>query len=85
MRADEIRKHLRRQPFRPFRLFLSNGQSYDIPHPELMMVSRTDVVIAYDLGEEDMPEQLAYCDPVHITNIEPLDDGRKPGRRAKRK
>ena len=85
MRPDEIRKHLRRQPFRPFRLFLSNGLSYDVRHPELMYVSRTEVVIALELGEDDMPERSAYCDPIHITNIEPLNDRRKPKPRTKRK
>ncbi len=73
MRADEIRNHLRKQPFRPFRLYLSNGVSYDVRHPELIYVSRREVVVALELGEGDVPERSAYCDPMHITNIEPLD------------
>ena len=80
MRAEEIRDHLRREPFRPFRVYVSNGMSYDVRHPELMAVSRREVVIALDVGEDDLPERFAYCDPVHVTNIEPLD-GAKPKRR----
>ncbi len=81
MRAEEIRNHLRREPFRPFRVYLSNGMSYDVRHPELMAVSRREVVIALEVGEDDLPERFAYCDPVHVTNIEPLD-GSKPKRRT---
>ncbi len=73
MRADEVRNHLRKQPFRPFRLHLSNGVSYDVRHPELIYVSRREVVVALELGEDHVPERSAYCDPMHISNIEPLD------------
>lgn len=73
MRPEEIRSHLRRQPFQPFRVYLSNGMSYDVRQPELMAVGRRDVVIAIEVGEDDLPERFAYCDPMHVTNIEPLD------------
>ncbi|UCF33546.1 MAG: hypothetical protein JSV78_14560 [Phycisphaerales bacterium] len=73
MRADEIRSHVRKQPFRPFRLYLTDGASYEVHHPELIYVSRREVVVALEFGEDDMPERSAYCDPMHITHIEPLD------------
>jgi len=79
MRPDEIRAHLRKQPFRPIRIFVSDGSSYDVRHPESALVTRTEVVIALDPGNDDIPERSAYCDPIHITRIEPLD-----GRKAKR-
>lgn len=73
MRADEIRAHLRRQPFRPIRVYISDGSSYEVGHPEMMFVTRTEVVIGLDPGDGDIPERSVYCDPVHITRIEPLD------------
>lgn len=78
MRAQEIRNHLRKQPFQPFRIYLSNGLSYDVRHPEFMLVGQRDVIIALDLGEDDIPGRFAYCDPVHVANIEPLDGGQAP-------
>jgi len=85
MRPIDLRSHLQTQPFRPFRVHLSNGASYDVRHPELMVVSRTEVAIAANPGEDELPERLVYCDPLHITHIEPLD-GKKPKRRkTKRK
>lgn len=73
MRAEAIRTHLRRQPFRPIRVYLSDGSSYEVRHPEMMFVTRTEVVIAMDPGDDAVPERSAYCDPLHITRIEPLD------------
>ncbi len=85
MRAEEIQRHLKRQPFQPFRLFLSNGMSYDIRHPELMIVGRRNVIIALDSGEDEIPERFADCDPVHVNNIEPIDGAKRKGPKTKRR
>ena len=78
MRPDQIRAHLRKQPFRPIRLYVSDGSSYEVHHPELALVTRAEVVIALDPGDDEIPEQSVYCNPVHITRIEPLNGtGRK--------
>ncbi len=79
MRADELRAHLRRRPFRPIRVYISDGSSYDVRHPELMFVTRSEVVIALDPGNDAVPERSVYCDPVHITRIEPLDGKKRKG------
>jgi hypothetical protein len=79
MRSEEIRGHLKRMPFRPIRVFVSDGSAYDIPHPDFMIVSRTEVVVALELGNDDMPERFAYVDPVHITRIEPINGQRSTG------
>ncbi len=73
MRPDEIRAHLRREPFRPIRIYISDGSSYDVRHPELMFVSRAEVVIGLDAGDDELPERSVYCDPLRITRIQPLD------------
>lgn len=82
MRPADIRKQLQRQPFRPFRVHLSDGTKLDAQHPELAYVSRTEVIIALELGDDEIPERSAYCDPLHITHIEPLN-GKKATRRKK--
>jgi hypothetical protein len=50
-----------------------------------MYVSRREVIIALELGEHDVPERSAYCDPMHIANIEPLDGTKRPRSKTKRK
>ena len=80
MRPKEILTHLRRRPFAPIRIHISDGASYDVSHPEMMAVTTTVVFIAQPPESDGVPERSVYCDPVHITRIEPLD-GTKPKRR----
>ena len=78
MRPDQIRSHLRKQPFSPIRVFLSDGSTYDIRHPELAAVSRAEIVIGLEATGDDVPDRFAYCDPVHITRIEPINGQTPP-------
>jgi hypothetical protein len=76
MRPDDIKAHQKRQPFRAIRIYVSDGSAYEVRHPEMMFVTRTEVIIGLDNGNGDLPERSVYCDPIHVTRIEPLD-GRK--------
>ena len=41
VQPTEVVKYLRAVPFRPFRITLTDGRTFTIEHPELMMVGRT--------------------------------------------
>ena len=84
MRPSQIRDHLKIQPFRPIRVHISDGSFYDIRHPEMAYVTASQVMIALAMSEDDLPDKVVFCDPVHITRIEPLG-GTKPKRRTKRR
>ena len=73
MRPAQILAHLRKHPFAPIRAFLSDGRAYDIRHPEMAAISRGEMVVGLGATEDDAPERFAYCDPLHITLIEPID------------
>ena len=73
MNPEKIQAHLRRQPFQPVRVFLSDGSSHDVRHPELALVTRREVIIASPSSEGQLPEQAVFCDPMHITRIELID------------
>lgn len=45
MRREELIEKLRSSPFRPFRLYVSDGGTFDIRHPEMLMVSRHSAMI----------------------------------------
>ncbi len=82
MRTSEIEKHVRKRPFVPFRLCMSDGNSFEVRHPEMLMVSRTILVLATYRPRARQPEGFVFCDPVHIIRIEPLSDGRSKARRS---
>jgi hypothetical protein len=82
MTPTDLITHLRRQPFRPFRLHLSDGSAYDVRHPELALVTLTEVAVAIPAVSGNVPERMIYCDPFHITRVEPLPEniaGSPPG------
>ena len=72
MNTIEILKRLRRTPFRPLRFHLSDGSHYDVYHPEMALVTKTEVVIAMETEPGEVPDHSVLCDPLHITRIEEL-------------
>lgn len=82
MRTSEIENPLHQRPFLPFRLCMSDGNSFDVRHPEMILVSRTIIAVALHEGRDGRPEGLVFCDPVHIIRIEPLSDGRPKAQRS---
>ena len=80
MRRNELVEALRPGSFRPFRLYLSDGGTFDIRHPEMLMVTRHSAIIGIvekqgngNSGEEypDI-ERTARVDLMHVTRIEEL-------------
>ena len=51
---------------------------------EFVMVSARVVVVGIDGNGADMPGDFAFCDPVHITRIEPIRNDRERSTRKPR-
>lgn len=43
MTTTMFRELLRQQPFRPFRMVMSNGEAYEVRHPEMVWVPHNDL------------------------------------------
>jgi hypothetical protein len=80
MAPEELAHALRRRPFVPFRLTLTEGSSYDVRHPELCMAGRRSAVIG--LAPTDDPDLLfdrsVTVDVLHIVKLEPLEPASSP-------
>ncbi len=72
MTVQTFRELLVRQPFQPFRITMSSGKTYDISHPELAVLTKTDLLIGIGQIDDLVPEAFKYCSLLHITNVEPL-------------
>ena len=73
MRAEELLELLRVRPFVPLRIHLTGGQSYDIRHPDSVLVLRARV----DIGLLPDPatgvlERVEHCSLLHIVRVEEL-------------
>jgi len=75
MRPEDVREFLRRRPFRPFRLTLTDGRTYDVMHPELAIVDRSwmQVGLARPGDPENIAERLSSVSLLDIMQIEPLE------------
>jgi hypothetical protein len=73
MRAEELTELLRTQPFVPLRIHLTDGQSYDIRHPDWVLVlrQRVDIGLQPDPGTGVL-ERVAHYSLLHIVRVEEL-------------
>ena len=75
MRPDDIRNFLNRRPFQPIRITLTDGRSYQVRHPELVMVGRSVIVIGFPAADESEPvfDRFVWVSLIHIMQIEPFE------------
>ena len=72
MTVQTFRELLSQQPFRPFRLVMSSGQSYEVRHPEMAMLTRSDMLIGVEPGDDNVPAAFRICSLLNVTTVEPL-------------
>lgn len=72
MTMQTFRDLLQHQPFKPFRLVMSSGQSYEVRHPEMAWLTRTDILVGIDETEDGFPARFKICSLLHVTSVEPL-------------
>ena len=73
MAPEEIRELLKHQPFEPFRLVMTDGGSYEIYHPDLLMIGQRTAVVGLvgDAGKEFF-ERSVKVDLLHVVRLEPI-------------
>jgi hypothetical protein len=65
MNAETIGGLLRRQPFEPFEIRMSNGDIHQVRHPEMVLIVGSRFVVGYP--ETD---RIVILSLLHITAIE---------------
>ena len=53
-----VHEYVKAEPFRPFRLHLASGRTFDVRHPEMVKVLKNSVLIFNSVSEGDFPEEL---------------------------
>jgi hypothetical protein len=76
MTVQTFRQLLTERPFKPFRLVMSSGQSYEVRHPEMAWLTRTDLLVG--VGEEEaVPAEFRICSLLHVATVEPISAATK--------
>jgi hypothetical protein len=70
--SDDIQTRVRRRPFVPLRIVTSSGQSYDIYHPDLVMVGRRYLIVG--TASTENPSQFKLESRVAVLHVSDLQD-----------
>lgn len=76
MTLQTFRDLLRQQPFRPFRLVMSSGESYEVRHPERAFLTRTDILVGVGETYQGVPASIRICALVNVASVEPIGSDR---------
>lgn len=58
MTVQTFRDLLSQRPFRPFRLVMSSGQAYEVCHPEMALLTRSDLLVGVDSDDDGIPAEF---------------------------
>jgi hypothetical protein len=80
MAPEELLTHLRRRPFEPIRIHLTDGRSFKVRHPEMVLPGRRSAVIGVPAAHETEPlyDHRVTVDLLHIVSIQPIPASSTP-------
>lgn len=70
--ADDIRDRVRVRPFQPLRIVTSSGESYDVYHPDLILVGRREITVG--IPSDEAPTYYDHQARIAIRHITALHD-----------
>lgn len=54
----QVQSYIKAQPFRPFRLHMASGKTFDIRHPEMIKLGKSFLLVfSFVPGEPELVEQ----------------------------
>ncbi len=71
----QLRDLITAEPFRPFRIHLSDGSHFDVTNHDMAIVERSTVDIGVNRDEDGVAERLVRCAILHIVKLEDLEAG----------
>jgi len=70
---NDLRRRVKQRPFKPFRMVVSEGATYDITHPEQIIIARDSVGIGLPSESDEFYEGFVVVDLLHVVRLEPLN------------
>ena len=72
MTLEVLRAMLTRRLFVPLRVKTSNGEVFEIRHPEMASLARSALVIVYADAQGQPTDRVEYISYLHIASLETL-------------
>lgn len=73
MTYRKVSEYVLAEPFRPFRLKMASGQTFDIRHPEMILVGKSSVKVYTKTKPDSTGEHWHDVSLMLMETIEPID------------
>jgi hypothetical protein len=70
MSHQDLLDLLRKRPFVPFRIYATDGRTYDVRHPDQALVLRTRVILPLSPSPDEVAERSEHLALHHIIRAE---------------
>jgi hypothetical protein len=70
MTGETVRGFLKRQPFEPLLIKMSSGEKFEIPHPEMALLTKGGLIIVLPDEHGEPSERIEFCSFLHIASVE---------------
>jgi hypothetical protein len=57
---------------------MSTGQTYEVRHPEMALLTRTEMLVGVGETDEGVPAEFKSCALLHVTAVEPVPARQSP-------
>lgn len=73
MTPHTVRDLLTARPFQPFRVLMSNGRAYEVRHPEMAFVTKSNLFIGIGEVTDGVPADSKICSLQQVATVEPIE------------
>jgi hypothetical protein len=70
----DLQHALRKRPFEPFRIIVTAGKTYDVTHPERILVGKRSFIFGVEVegNGETAYDRYETVSMLHVVRLEPL-------------
>jgi hypothetical protein len=70
--ALQFKERMNQTPFKPFRIHMSDGSSYDVTNHDMAFVKRHAIEVGIDLDRNSIILRSVECAILHISRVEDI-------------
>ena len=78
MSPQDLFDLLRRRPFVPFRIFATDGMTFDVRHPDQALVLKSRVILPLPADPDEVAERSEHLALLHVVRLEEVPAGSSP-------
>jgi len=70
MTSDTLKSFMRRRPFEPLRVKLSSGETFEVRHYEMALLTKGGLIICLPEDDGEPSDRIEFCSYLHIASVE---------------